>query len=63
MASAETNIDEKLAEEIRKYPVLYHKECADFKDKVKKKLAWNDVAHAVGLTDGIYVVKYLQNIA
>ena len=54
MASAETNIDEKLAEEIRKYPVLYDKECADFKDKVKKKLAWNDVAHAVGLTDGMW---------
>ena len=34
-------LDEKLADSIRKYPVLYDKRCAD---KLEKTLAWKDVA-------------------
>ena len=35
---ASSILDEKLAESVRKYPVLYDKSCADFKDKVAKEL-------------------------
>ena len=38
-------LDEKLAESARKYPVLYYKRCAD---KLKKTLAWKDVAKELG---------------
>ena len=36
---------EKLAEGVRKYPVLYDKRCAD---KLKKTLAWKDMAKELG---------------
>ena len=42
---ASSILDEKLAESARKYPVLYYKRCAD---KVKKTLAWKDVAKELG---------------
>ena len=38
---------EKLAESVRKYPVLYDKRCAD---KLKKTLAWKDMAKAARFT-------------
>lgn len=41
--------EEKLAEAVRKFPVLYGKCCFVFKDKMKKALAWEDVAKMVGL--------------
>jgi len=46
--------DEKLAESVRKYPVLYDKSCAEFKDKLKKTLAWTDVATELGLQNGMF---------
>ena len=45
--------DEKLAEAVRKYPVLYDKRCSVFKEKMKKKLAWNDVSKTVGVKNGM----------
>ena len=42
---ASSILDEKLAESARKYPVLYYKRCAD---KLKKTLAWKDVARELG---------------
>ena len=36
---------EKLAESVRKYPVLYDKRCAD---KLKKTLTWKDMAKELG---------------
>ncbi|KAL9958745.1 hypothetical protein ACROYT_G035801 [Oculina patagonica] len=44
--------DEKLAEAVRKYPILYEKSLNDFKDKVKNRLAWQDVAAEIGLQSG-----------
>ena len=42
---ASSILDEKLAESARKYPVLYYKRCAD---KLKKTLAWKDLARELG---------------
>ena len=51
-------LEEKFAEAVRQFPVLYDKSCRDFKDnskkKKKKKLAWEDVAKQVGLQTGMY---------
>ena len=47
-------LEEKLAEAVRKFPVLYDKSCRDFKDNSKKRLAWEDVAKQVGLQTGMY---------
>ena len=42
-------VDEKLAESVRKFPVLYDKSLKDFKDKHKKERAWQDVVKEVSL--------------
>ena len=47
-------LEEKLAEAVRQFPVLYDKSCKDFKDNSKKRLAWDDVAKKVGLQTGMY---------
>ena len=47
-------LEEKLAEAVRQFPVLYDKSCKDFKDNSKKRLAWDDVAKQVGLQTGMY---------
>ena len=47
-------LEEKLAEAVRQFPVLYDKSCKDFKDNNKKRLAWDDVAKQVGLQTGMY---------
>ena len=39
--------DEKRAESVRKYAILNDKSCAGFREKVKKQLAWTDVAKEV----------------
>lgn len=49
---ADVSVDEKLAEAVRSYPVLYDKNDLNFKDKNKKILAWDDVAKTVGLDSG-----------
>ena len=46
-------LEEKLAEAVRQFPVLYDKSCKNFKDNSKKKLAWDDVAKQVGLQTGM----------
>ena len=40
-------LHEKLAESVRKFPVLYDKSSNDFKDKHKKERAWGDMAKEV----------------
>ena len=47
-------LEEKLAEAVRQFPVLYDKSCKDFKENSKKRLAWDDVAKEVGLQTGMY---------
>ena len=42
-------LEEKLAEAVRQFPVLYNKSCKDVKDNGKKRLAWDDVAIQVRL--------------
>ena len=44
--------NEKLAEAVRRFPALYDKSCPDYKDKNKRKLAWEDVSRDVGLESG-----------
>ena len=44
--------DKKLSESVRKYPVLFDKSGCDFKNKLKKQMAWADVASEVGLQNG-----------
>ena len=45
-------LHEKLAESVRKFPVLYDKSSNDFKDKHKKERARRDVAKEVGFATG-----------
>ena len=47
-------LEEKLAEAVRQFLVLYDKSCRDFKDNSEKRLAWDDVAKQVGLQTGTY---------
>ena len=47
-------LEEKLAEAVRQFPILYDKSCRDFKDNNKKRVAWEDVAKQVGLQTGMY---------
>ena len=44
--------EEKLAEAVRKYTVLYDKSDKFFKDRNKKLLAWADVAKEANFTNG-----------
>ena len=53
MATMATTLDERIAEAVRKYPVLYDKSCKDFKDKNKKRIAWSEVAKETGLKSGM----------
>ena len=43
-------VEEKLAEAVRKYTVLYDKADKFFKDRTKKGLAWEDVAKEANFT-------------
>ena len=52
-AGATTDLYKRLAEAVRSYPVLYDKASHDFKDNNKKRLAWEDVAVAVGVSNGV----------
>ena len=47
------SLDEKIAEAVRRFPVLYYKSCKDFKDNNTKKNAWEDVAKIAGLSSGM----------
>ena len=38
------SLDEKIAEAVRRFPVLYDKSCQEFEDNNAKKNAWEDVA-------------------
>lgn len=44
-------LEEKLAEAVWQFPVLYDKSC---RDSNKKRVAWEDVAKQVGLQTGMY---------
>ena len=46
------SFDEKFAEVVRNYRVLYDKECKDFKNKNKNLQAWKKVANEMGMTKG-----------
>ena len=51
-------VEGKLAEAVRKYTVLYDKGDKFFKDRNKKRLAWEDVAKEANFTDGKRIKKY-----
>lgn len=44
--------EERLAEEVRKYPCLYDKQDAGYKEKDRKKNAWRKVEESVGYEEG-----------
>ena len=46
--------DEKFCECVRQFPIIYDKECKDFKDKNKKQKAWEMVANTMGVKKGNY---------
>ena len=41
-------VDERLAELVRRYLVLYDKSLVDFKNARKEELAWNEIARELG---------------
>ena len=45
-------VDEKLAQSVRKFPILYDKSSKDFKEREKKERAWDDVAKEVSFPSG-----------
>ena len=47
------SMDEKVAEAVRRFPILYNKSLKDFRDRNKKKNAWAEVARQAGLSTGI----------
>ena len=49
--------DKKLSESVRKYPVLFDKSGCDFRNRLRKQMAWADVALEVGLQNGIKVLR------
>ena len=51
-----TQVNEKLAESVRKYPCLYDKTSLDFKNRDKKMLAWSDLAKEVGLQNKVIII-------
>ena len=53
MASNVNSMDEKVAEAVRRFPILYNKSLKDFRDRNKKKNAWEEVARQAGLSTGI----------
>lgn len=44
--------NEVLADAVRNYPVLYDKNCKNFKNKWDKASAWEEVARDTGLVNG-----------
>ena len=51
-------VDEKLAESVKKFPILCDKSSKDFKDREKKERAWEDVAKEVGFPSGKSFMDY-----
>ena len=44
--------DERLAELVRSYPILYDKSLVDFKNAHKKELAWSEITRELSLKSG-----------
>ena len=53
MASLSFSNEEKLAEEIREYPVLYDKGQKAYKDKQVTENAWKKVVEEVEFVEGV----------
>ena len=51
-AATAISFDEKLAEEVRKFPILYDKSSPDFKNRQMKVDSWKSVAQSLGLQTG-----------
>ena len=49
-----SNFEERLASLVESFPILYNKSLTDFKDRNKKKNAWNEVAEKMDLETGTY---------
>ena len=48
-----SNFEKRLASLVERFPILY-KSLTDFKDRSKKKNAWNEIAEKLGLETGTY---------
>lgn len=52
MSATELTFNEKLIEEVKKYPFLYNKQDRDYKHSVKKFRAWHEIAKQLNLPAG-----------
>ena len=52
MESENLQFDEKLSETVRKFPCLFDKTSADYKDKNTIRTAWAKVAEELHIEDG-----------
>ena len=52
MVNSNLKEEEKLAEEIRKFPCLYHKGKEGYKEKDRNKNAWREVENTLAYEEG-----------
>ena len=52
MVKSNLKEEERLAEEIRKFPCLYDKSNEGYKEKDRKKNAWREVENTLGHEEG-----------
>lgn len=57
MMMAEKTCDEKLSDAVRNYPEIYDRASPYFKDKEKRRIAWENIALEIGMEGGGITVK------
>ena len=60
---ADDKKEEIISEAVRKYPILYDKSDRFFKEKDKKKLAWQDVANVANIVNGKSLLSFYSKFA
>ena len=60
---ADDKKEEIISEAVRKYPILYDKSDRFFKEKDKKKLAWQDVANVANIANGKSLLSFYSKFA
>ena len=53
MVKSNLKEEERLAEEIRKFPCLYGKSHKEYKEKDRGKNVWHEVKNALGYEEGM----------
>ena len=60
---ADDKKEEIISEAVRKYPILYDKSDRFFKEKDKKKLAWQDVANVANIANDKSLLSFYSKFA